>query len=75
MLTISLIVFTDNYNIPYNVPITLPLQAPPSVSNFWFGFKIDLPPITIAGPTRHKPELDPLAVHHLENRLYIFNTI
>ena len=35
--------------------------------------KIDLQALTLAGPLRHKPVLDPLAVHLLENRLSIYN--
>ena len=31
--------------------------------------RIDLLALTLAGPTQHKPVLDPLAVQHLENRL------
>ena len=34
--------------------------------------RIDLPALTLAGPIRHSPVLDPLAVHHLENGLYIW---
>ena len=33
--------------------------------------RIDLLAVTLAGPTRHKPVLDSLAVQHLENWLYI----
>ena len=33
--------------------------------------RIDLPALTLAGPTWHKPVLGPLAVRHLENRLYM----
>ena len=33
---------------------------------------IDLLALTLAGPTRHNPVLDPLAVQHLKNRLNIF---
>ena len=28
--------------------------------------------LTLEEPARHKPVLDPLAVHHLENRLFIY---
>ena len=33
--------------------------------------RIDLLALTLAGPTNLKPVPDPLAVRHLENRLYI----
>ena len=33
--------------------------------------RIDLLALTLAGPIRHKPVLDPLAVHFLENQLSI----
>ena len=31
----------------------------------------DLPALTLVGPTRNNPVLDPLAVLHLNNHLYI----
>ena len=38
------------------------------------GLKIlDLLALTLERPTRHKPVLDPLAVHHLGNRLYMLS--
>ena len=33
--------------------------------------RIDLLALTLAGPTQHKPVLDPLAVQCLENQLFI----
>ena len=33
----------------------------------------DLRTLTLAGPTRNNPVLDPLAVQHLDNQLYMYN--
>ena len=33
----------------------------------------DLRTLTLVGPTRDNPVLDPLAVLHLDNQLYMFN--
>ena len=33
--------------------------------------RIDLRALTLVGPLWHKPALDPLAVHILENRLFM----
>ena len=33
--------------------------------------KIDLRALTLMGPLRHKPVLDPLVVHFLKNQLYM----
>ena len=37
--------------------------------------RLDLPALTLVGPTRHKLVLDPLAIHLLENRLYIITLL
>ena len=37
-----------------------------------YTYRIDLLALTSAGPTQHKPVLDPLNVHHLENRQSIY---
>ena len=46
------------------------------IKPYWIELNwIDLQALTLVGPPRQDPVLEPLAVQHLDNQLYIMNLI